>query len=633
MLHSLFILVVLFFQQSLGLADEYEVSAPEIDVLVGHRVSRLSQAPFAVSLIEGRNLRRESGGLVSQSLRLMSGVNLLGAGGPSQIASTFIRGASADKTLFQLDGIPLNDPIHPSRSMDIGRFSSFGLGRVSVLKGSHGGIFGSNAMGGVVQLQSDLSATQSGGEAFLEGGSFLSARVGGLMDFVNDSKSVVHRLILERNSSEGYSIAEPLSEPEYRNGFQMTTLGLSSRSELSRHLVWESTIRYQTTTQSLPFQGGVGGADENYGANLQDVFARAELGGRGYDSVWNPRIRLGYVGSERSYTDRADKRRTRVQDSLYLSSRTFVHAHNASQWKFSETLQSEWIYGVELQGERAQFWEDFGFGANNSGHKTQDLLGVFLENPWRYENFGLHLALRQDQIQGLQDVRTTTTRVAPIWNLNPRFKLRGAYSTGFKAPTLYQLYSTFGNLTLNPEKSESFESGIDWDFGGQLSSTIFENRIQDEINYFPTSAFSGEYRNLGRTRVRGIETEVRTGELLRDWEMRISHTYLQARDLRTAQALLRRPQHLLQTSVTKVWNSWQYSLQARFLGRQEDIDFQGIRVVGGRYALLFFQAEGQILPNLALTLRVDNLLDRNVEELAGYRFTPRAVFVGLRASL
>jgi vitamin B12 transporter len=231
----------------------------------------------------------------------------------------------------------------------------------------------------------------------------------------------------------------------------------------------------------------------------------------------------------------------------------------------------------------------------------------------------------------------TTFRLAPLLILG-NTRLKASYGTGFKAPTLFQLFDPqFGNRDLDPETSRGWDFGIEGDLAAGralVGATVFATDFEDLI------AFSGEgYRNVRAASSRGLEVFVSllAAEGLR---LRSSYTYSDAEDESEGpdhgRALIRRPRHqggmVLDLAVPGRGDA---AVEIVIVGEREDEDFSSFpssRVTLDRYALVRIAGSHSVVDGVRLFWRIENALDTEYQEVFGFGAPGRALYAGVEAT-
>jgi vitamin B12 transporter len=215
-------------------------------------------------------------------------------------------------------------------------------------------------------------------------------------------------------------------------------------------------------------------------------------------------------------------------------------------------------------------------------------------------------------------------------------RLRASYGTGFKAPTLFQLFGqtafSTGNPNLQPEESKGWEVGIDQKLAGgriETGTTYFQTDIKNLIDSDPTFT---TFINIGRSTQHGLESYIAVRPIP-ELVLRVDHTYVSSEDDTNGQQLLRRPQHKINASANlSLTEKWDVGAGVIYNGSRADIDPVSFgRVYPGGYTVVRATTRYAINDNWMLFGRVENLLDRRYENPEGFNQPGIGGFAGVRA--
>ncbi len=557
-----------------------------------------------VSLIKEETIRRWKLVTLNEALEFAGGELSLASGSYGQLSSTQIRGASSTHTLFMVNNIRLNDPA--TLSLDVGSISPQLFGQVEIVDGPQSSLYGSDAMGGVVNMISrhrdGLQASFWGGMAStfssqLSGGRQLtpSLRLDGGYNFFRTAGSeanadfLAHNLFVEAGWHPGPFSAAPFfygvrstggvpfnmgaASPQRRTDTDLFLLGLPLKLSLS-HL-W-----------NLDFTGGY--YTRNY--RLLDPLASWSRDYRTFSRNLQFTGRVLYYG-------------------LGDESPAMVGAEFLSSWIDEETE------GVPAFSREPLFSHAF-----------------WLEQVVKLKNFQAVLALRYDKFKSFPS------------HLSPRLSLRygrtfnpslyaGVYAAvngGFRAPKPTEYASEWGNPDLKPESSFNREGGVLFSFSRfSLQAGLFHTAFDDMIVFNYASYM---YDNSGRNTIRGwqIKPEWRLGTL----SCAVSFQKLAARNDRTGERLLRRPDFILKALLSGEWGKFTLDLMGRWVGKRSDYDELTYAVADAEaFSSFSLAAAWHLKPSLTLSARVSNFLDQRYEEILGYPAPGRLVYLGLDFSL
>ncbi len=595
----------------------------------------VDQVAGSITVIYRDEIERRQLRTLPDVLRSVPGMKVAQSGGVGKQTSIFTRGTDSNHTLVLLDGIDISDPSLPGGTFDPAHLLTENLERVEVMRGPMSSLYGSDAVGGVINLVTRKGSGKPRFTAWAEYGSFKTVQQSTSVQGSNDRVNYALNFTTLHTRGET-QLSEDLGGDE-RDGYDNTTV--SGRIGFSPTRQTELTLvgRYVDTEGDLdPFLDDPDAEDDT-----SQLFLRSEgrlelLGGK-----WQQRLGVGYTDYNRDNSNDPDD----VNPERSRSS------NDGTRLKFD--WQHDFLVGrshvVTLGGETeretidSSFSSEGLFGAFESGaDESMRTSAVFLQEQFS-STLGVFgaagLRLEDNEEFGSE----LTYRVATGY-VYPRFgtRVHASIATAFKAPSLDDLYgtSTFsgfavfhGNPDLDPEKSRGWEIGIEQPLFGErirLGSTYFQNRIRDLIQV--TDDFT-TLENVGRAKTDGFESFVSL-ELGDRLFARVDHTYVSAEDRDTGQDLLRRPAHTLNSRLEVVpIPKATLSLDVQYVGPRKDVDpvtFERISV--GGYTVVDTAASYDVTANWRIFGRLDNLFDREYRDPAGFQSSGFAGFIGLRAT-
>jgi vitamin B12 transporter len=211
-------------------------------------------------------------------------------------------------------------------------------------------------------------------------------------------------------------------------------------------------------------------------------------------------------------------------------------------------------------------------------------------------------------------------------------KLSATYGTAFKPPSLFQLYSKFGNQDLKSENAGTFELSVSQQIldQGDASLTYFRSRFRDLIDF---DIPNNKYFNVSSARSWGFEAQG-AYRIFENLKLSATYTYLNAHDDETGLRLLRRPENSWTASATYIRRAFEGSVLYRHKGQRPDVDpvtFQ--RIMNDPYDLVGLAASYEFFKELKVHLRIENLFDTKYEEVAGYGVPALSYYLGISGSI
>lgn len=563
-------------------------------------------------------------------LKSVPGVNVVQGGGPGALTSVFIRGTNSNHSKAIIDGIDVTDPSGVNRAFNFGHLSTLDLDRIEVLRGPQSGLYGADAIGGVIVAYSKKGDGPLKVEGLAEAGSFgtfnqaLSARGSG--ERYNYAFSFSH---LRSNDVPVTPLdillpGTPRINSNYDNKTYATKLGV----DVTRDLTLNFVTRYSET--AFGFQGDSFSFVDftNRPDPVKSTQDTRQLYMRG-EAVWSL-----YGGRLRNYfgvnwTDLSTK------DFAPSAGRTFADGQRVKfDWRGVLQVASGVVVtvGADHQNEKMQV-----VGLDAAEENTGAYVQLQVE-PVR--NLFLTGNLRRDDNENFGGA--TTWRFAPVYLIEETgTKLKGSVGTAFKAPSLSQRFQDFpaflffANPNLKPEESTGYEIGFEQALfanRAQFGATWFWNDVTNLINgtYDPTT-FISSVDNIGKATTNGVELFA-SADLTDTLRLRADYTYLEAFDAIKNAELARRPRH--KASISAGWKPTPLLLltgSVVYTGTSIDYDrptFNQITLPD--YTVVNIAADYNLTDNVSLFGRIDNLFDKHYQNPAGFEATGIGAYAGVK---
>ncbi|HKL26655.1 MAG TPA: TonB-dependent receptor [Desulfuromonadales bacterium] len=612
-----------------------EVPVLEPMVVTATRIeTALAAVGSSMTVISRQEIENRQAVQLADLLRGVPGLDVVRQGGPGQTASVFLRGANSAHTLVLVDGVELNDPSTPARFFDFAAMPLDNIERIEILRGPGSTLYGSDAIGGVINIITRRGAGAPSGSLDIEAGSFsthqekFSLRGGG--------EKFNYSLAGSFFSTDGVSAASEDDGNSEEDGHDRTSLATRLGLTPNKNLEVDLLYRYLDAETDLDNFGGAFGDDPNNLYDARSDYVRVQAQWDLFDRFWEQ-----ILGVSLTDYDRTNRNGTDAAHPVASVDSRFEGRLWKADWQNNLALSevNTLILGIEHEEESAESrdfrtFEDFFTGEPTSAltefdGKSARTTGYFLENQWlptestiltggvRFDDhsrFGSHGTWR---LTGSHLVSATGTR------------LKVSYGTGFKAPSLYQLFSRFGDLDLDPETSRGWDAGLTqtlFDDRLSLGMTYFQNEFEDLIDFdFSSNAF----QNIGEASSRGVELTMQTTPT-DALEVAATYTYTETEDEMTGDQLLRRPRNKGSVTVNYQWpNRAVCNLEILYVGEREDLVFPDV-VTLDSYTLVNLSAVLPLTGYLKLTGRVENLFDENYEEVSGYGTPGLAGYLGAK---
>jgi vitamin B12 transporter len=594
----------------------------------------LENTGSSVSVVSEQDLQDGQYRNAIDALQQVPGVDVVQSGGNGGNAAVFLRGGNSEHTLILLDGIELNNPATANRSFNMANLTLENIERIEVIRGPQSTVYGSDAMGGVINLVSKKAKQGTHARVTSEAGSYNSfTQVG---DVSYGSEKFDFSTGITRQDIGGISAADAGDGNKEQDDYQNTSLSNRMRFAPTKDIEATTTTRYTRSHTNLDNSGGVGGDDPNRWIKNDEFFTRGDVSLKLLDKTLTPSAYVSYTRHTLDDTNAPDAASIESLDSMYHGD--IVTAGSRARWTPQEYFSA--VLGGETQGERADSYyrSDGAFGPYDDTFYGREARtnSVYFESKLSYsERAWIDTGVRHDNhsIFGGK----TTFKVAPAVQVTEATKLRGSVGTGFKAPSLVQLYSSYGNRDLQAETVTGWDVGIDQDIVEDVlsSSVTFFRNSYDELITFNPSTFILE--NINKSHTQGFEVGT-TLQATDELSMRLAYTYTDTEDEETGQSLLRRPRN--KNSMTFVYaptgNKFRAQLQWRLYSSRFDNDFNSYppeRVSLGGYGIVDLAVSYKLSESVELISRVDNLFDQEYQEVLGFGTMGAAAYAGLKVDL
>lgn len=558
-----------------------------------------------VEVLTGDEIRGRDTG-TRETLDRLPGVSFSGNGGLGANTTLRIRGLDTSYIGVRLDGIDVSDPSSTQTSFNFGQLVGSGLSRIEVLKGSQSALYGSEAIGGVVNLQS-WRPTRDGasGEALLEAGSFGTVKGSASAGFRSERGEVA--LSLGRVQTDGISARAGDDEED---GFDQTQILVSGRFAATETLTFGANAFRRDSDVEIDRS-----ATDNSGESTTE-----QTGARVFAELV-----AGPVTHRLTYSEFVSERR---DPGGAITAFDGTRTELAYEGNATLGATADLDFGLSQTEETIE--------TSSVAKRDETVLAAFGELRWRpSDRTTVSVALRRDDNSdfGVE----TTGRLALTHLLREDVTLRAVAGTGYRAPSLFERYSQYGDPALQPETSKSFELGVEKSFGEQavIEATVFYTEIEDLIDFDGAATACGSgfgcYDQVpGLTVSQGMELSG-AYDLTERVTVNGSYTYTDAET--DGARLARVPRHdLVLGAEADLTDGWSATGEIRHVADIEPSAFAPADNKVGDHTLVNLGVGYEVSETSELYLRVENALDEDYETAGGYNTPGRAVFAGLRAS-
>jgi vitamin B12 transporter len=629
-------------------------SLPETIVTATRIPTPQERLPAATTVIDRQIIEERGYVTLADALVSVPGFNIVPSGGMGQVTSGFMRGTNSNHVLVLRDGVPMNDASHPSGAFNFGNTLLGDIERIEVVRGPVSAIYGTAAIGGVINLITRRAPTDRQAQPYgeLAGGTNYTARgVAGVAGTIGNTDYGVTGQSLSTRGSNAVAPRFYNNQGE-RDGLRSAVI--TARGGVNLGETAPANVLGMTRLDGLVTMrenriglDNIPNDDPNYSGDDRNWMGFLRSATELFGGDWTMGLTLSATEDRRRYTNWRDSLNSSTADDLYRGRRERLAWDNTVKLAdFGVISANNLVFGAGFENESA-FTRSNLSGFRQDVDKSQQSSFAYIGTQHRlWDRLDITTALRQDAPDDVDGA--TTWRLGGVLSL-PEIasRLRASGGTAFKAPSVYQRYGISnggfrGNPDLRPEHATSWEAGIETDLaaGFTISALYFESWIRDLIQSKPPFRTN---ENISRAHIRG-------GEFGVDWRLsdsfstRAAWTVQEARDETKDLPLARRPRNTA-------------SLSPRIAPRVDWVDVPNARLIiapefiyfGRQWDFIYpdnggsgsngYNEEGFVF-NLTASLPVTqqvtafiearNLGNRRYEPANGFVIPGRSAILGLR---
>lgn len=613
----------------------------EITITANRTPTAIQRTGSAITVLSGEDIRKTSGGSLVDALRYVPGLDITETGGPGGTTAVRLRGANAGQTLVLVDGVRVNDPSGASGEFDFASLAPGLIDRIEVLRGPQSALYGSDAIGGVINIitKKGRGPLQTYGQ--IEGGSYgtLTGNAGafgtrGPWDYA----LAVSAFRTDGFSRYGYRVGRVESMLPPLEKDSVNRYGAYGRIGYAPGTGFRFEIGTMATFTRAAYDAGFGTfPDTPSRANslFHSSFAKAELDT--FDGRLKHSIQLFSSRTKRDYRD-ISFGATQLPADTFFNKYEYIGSRTGAEYQGTLGLNAfgSLIFGGRYEREMIDSYSEsitpFPAPRTKDVGKGQDTRSAFAL--WQLplgERLDLSLGGRVDDVVNTVTFKTWRATLA-YRILETDTKLRASLGTGGKAPTLYQLYAPFfGTPTLQPEHSFGGDIGIDQHlFNGRakISITGFANRINNLID-FDFGTFT--YQNTARAETSGVEVAGDAVLVPEKLVLKGAYTFLRAKDRNTGLTLARRPEQTGKIGLTITpYENWAIEPSVTMVSFRYSSTNQTQRLAP--YARLDTLVNYRVNANMDVYLRGENLTNARYQSVRNYGTTGRAIYAGMKTT-
>jgi len=583
-------------------------SEPTVITVTATRThQKIDDSLASVTVITRQDIERQQVSSVQELLTGLPGVGITNNGGAGKVSSVFLRGTESDHVLVLIDGIKVGSATAGTTAFQDIPVEQ--IERIEIVRGPRSSLYGSEAIGGVIQI-----FTRKGGG---ETKPFFSRGAGS--NNTNTASAGVsgggdrgwYSLTANVIDTDGFNSCDGRPSPggagcftyePDEDGYRNVSGSLRAGYQFDNGLKLDaSTLR---TNGDSEFDGSF----TNGSATVQEVLGTTVR----YSplELWQLNLAIG----------RSQDKSDSFKDGTFRS--RFNTSRDSVSWQNDLSISDHQLLSLGLD-----YLDDNVVSSTAFSVTSRDNKGLFAQYQGTFADYDVQLSMRQDDNE--QFGSHTTGGAGLGYALSKTLRLTGTYGTAYKAPSFNELYFPgYSNANLQPEESQSFELGLSGHANSvQWSLNAYETRIDNLIGF---SSITFAPANINKSRIRGLEATLFTQ--LDRWTVKTNLTLLDPKNLSTSasvgELLPRRSKQSLRLEVDRQFKHYSYGATLRAIGKRYD-DLANTQKLSG-YGIIDIRAEYQLAKDWQLQGRIENLLDKDYETAALYNQPERGLFVKLR---
>jgi vitamin B12 transporter len=621
-------------------ADTVEI-APDMIVTAAPEPLPTKEVASSYTIVTAKDIEAHQYKTLPDALSEVPGLTVIQSGGPGSVASIFMRGANSNQTLVLLNGFPIGDPSDPRGAFNAANLTLDNVERIEVVRGPQSALYGSQAMGGVINIITKRGKGAMTSHARVEAGTLGTLNTS--LDTSGSFAKTGYYLSLSRQATDGNDVTPSrlrFGAAKEKDGAENVALSGRIDQTLNEYVTASFFGQYNDNRTDLD-EGGYDGSfnpvyeDLTNRSRVQQALVSGALAGRFADGSWRPRLSLAYSHYGSNTIDKPDALLDVYSENVNTRGERFTaDVDNAIDLTDSNTLSLGGNFTREkFSSNGLQDFNGFLITPASSAATHAFAVSASDHQSWG-ERFFATASLRYDMPADFKKKLT--------WSISPGFyipesdtRLTASYATAFKVPSLYQRFGYsisqsppfpasvyLGNPKLKPEESRGWEFGVEQGLvpdrlkGGV---TWFDNRIENAVSIVYDISGNSTAENTPAFNTHGIEAFLAATPLER-LTMRLDYT-LTILDADTfSTTLTRRPRH-----VVGLTGEWQpddaTTLAARLQWVDPYLDITRDTFVYTKppsYLVVGLSAKRTIAEGIALTARVENLLNRQYEPANGF---------------
>ncbi len=609
----------------------------EVIVTTANKVEQKQNSTGKVITVIGKEqIEKSSGKTVAEVLNEQAGIVVSGSSGALGTPQTiFMRGADEGRVLILLDGIPVNDPSQINSDFDLNLFSINDVEKIEICKGAQSTLYGSDAIAGVINIitiKNDVSKPFNT-KITAAGGTYNTFK--GNVQVYGKVNKFIYTVRYAKLTTDGFSTAKDTFTVDDKDGYSSDATNASVQYQATKNLLFKTYVMYSR------YKAGIDAAA--FSDETNDFIKNNYLSTGGGFQFKNDAVTL--VGNYQfSQTNRSNQRDSvdKIPFSYYLYNKYFaktqyVELYASIKLGAGFTLLQGADYRYALMND--QYMSVSGYGPYSSSFPDSSMSqgSMYTSLLYNHDKINVELGGRLNVHSRYGSNYTYTFN--PSYAIDDHFRAFGSIASGFKTPSLYQLYDPFaGNKDLQPEKSTSYELGIEHTYKKFSNRFVFFCR--DTKSGIAFNYITFQYYNFGHQQARGFEYETKL-EPVKNLQILANYTFVTG-DEETQNRidnndtvytyLLKRPKSNLNINIAyNITKDFQVSLSGKYVGSTFDLGgYQVPDVPLKSYFLLGGYAEYKLKKYFTIFADVKNITNTKYTEINGYNTQGFNFIAGVR---
>ncbi len=630
---------MIFWATSLVLAqNNLKYQLDEIIVSANRVETPAMELANSITIITAKQIKELHKNSIIDILKDAPGLSVIESGSHGSLTSVFLRGAASQHLLVLINGIKVNDPTSPSGGFDFSNISPDEIQRIEIIRGPQSTLYGSEAIAGVINIITNPGINEKKISLLAEGGSNgyyrANAAIGG------STGKIFYHVNFARQASKGFSIIDNGKAGSERDGYSRNLISLNTGYKFSEALKLNFYYRYSLKKSDLDNTFGFID-DPNYTSKAENHLFNLSLNWNLFGNKWRQSFKASYLKGASSTLN--------LPDSI---SSAFSESFNYGK-RFQFTWQNNFYFlknnvitvGLEnlIEKSTTSYYSQTAWGPYASLFPEKEAVtnSFYFQDLFNYRNrLFVTGGARYDRHKKFGGV--FTYRIAPAYYISSTAtKLKFTYGTGFKAPSLFDLFdANYGNPNLKPEKSTGWDVGVEqflFDYSVSFSITYFSNKWKDLIGF--DSHFKAI--NINKAESNGVELEL-NWKPSRLFHGNFSYTYTRAinksaNDPENNLQLLRRPRNKFVLSLTYFpLSELSFAIDYNIVSARYDKDYNSFparRVELKRYSLLNGAINYKLNSHLSFYVKFVNLFNARYHQVYGISTLGRSFYGGLNVTL